>query len=56
MEIWDIFIMEFHKQFQDHTQKQKVIQHLKTLCLKSNEIDQYIVDFEQNCWEAGYDP
>jgi hypothetical protein len=52
--VWDAFLREFTKRFQDAGAEQKARTALEKLRMSNNEIDQYIANFEEEARKAGY--
>jgi Retrotransposon gag protein len=52
--LWDQFLLEFAKQYQDTQAAERARAELENLRMKVPEIDQYISKFEDLCHKAGY--
>jgi retrotransposon gag protein len=53
-EVWEQFLNNFAKRFQDSTHKNRAQRELKGLTLKFPFIDEYTSKFEELAWQVNY--
>ena len=53
-EVWDMFMQEFNNHFSDSQLQQRARLDLNKCKMHFPNVDQYILDFEDLVWQAGY--